>query len=74
MNMTIVLREVEAWPPEQRLRLLEEVWSGLINEGLEPELTEAHKQELDRRIAAIEANPDDVITWEDVQRHLRRPR
>jgi len=32
-----------------------------------PELTEAQKQELDRRLAEMEADPDDVIPWEEVK-------
>jgi putative addiction module component (TIGR02574 family) len=30
------------------------------------ELTQAQKQELERRIADMEANPDEVIPWEQV--------
>lgn len=42
-------------------------------------LSEEEKQELDRRLAACEANPDDVIPWEQVKaealaklRHFKR--
>ena len=34
------------------------------------ELTDAQKHELDRRLAAYEANPDDVIPWETVRKEL----
>jgi len=30
-------------------------------------VTEPQKQELERRITAHEANPDDVVSWEDVK-------
>ena len=36
------------------------------------ELTDAQKRELDRRLAAYEANPDDVIPWETVRKELWR--
>ena len=39
-----------------------------------PELTIAQKQELDRRISAYEANPDDVKTWDEVKDSIRRRR
>jgi putative addiction module component (TIGR02574 family) len=39
-----------------------------------PELTEADKAELDRRIADLENDPGKAIPWEDVQTYLRRPR
>ena len=36
-----------------------------------PELTEAQKQELDRRLAELEANPDEVTPWEEVEAEIR---
>lgn len=36
------------------------------------ELTDAQKRELDRRLAAYEANPDDVIPWETVRKEMWR--
>ena len=37
-------------------------------------LTEAQLRELDRRIAADDANPDDVIPWEEVKAKARARR
>jgi putative addiction module component (TIGR02574 family) len=74
MDLTTLLREVDSWPVEERIRLVEAVWNRLLDAGTEPELTEAQRAELDRRIAALDANPDDVVTWEAVQQFVRRPR
>ncbi len=30
-----------------------------------------HREELDRRLAAADANPDAAIPWEEVKRRLR---
>ena len=35
------------------------------------DLTDAQKREIERRLAAYEADPDDVIRWETVKRRLR---
>jgi putative addiction module component (TIGR02574 family) len=35
------------------------------------ELTDEQKQEIDRRISAYEANPEDVMTWDEVKASLR---
>ena len=51
MDVTAVLREVERWPVEDRIRLVEEVWDRLVDQGHEPELTDEFKAELDRRLA-----------------------
>ncbi|MBW3624674.1 MAG: addiction module protein [Armatimonadetes bacterium] len=74
MDRMAVLREVDSWPVEERLRLMEAVWDSMVESGWEPELTDAQKTELDRRLADLEAQPDNVVSWEDVQAHVRRPR
>ena len=38
------------------------------------ELTDAQKREIDRRLAAYEANPDDVIPWETIRKRLQTKR
>lgn len=74
MDLKAVLTEVQSWPPEDRLRLIEEVWDGLSDEGYEPELTEELKDLLDRRLAALDADPGNVVTWEEIKAYVRRPR
>jgi putative addiction module component (TIGR02574 family) len=32
-----------------------------------PDLTDEQKREIDRRISAYEANPEDVLTWDEVK-------
>lgn len=74
MDLEAVLSEVRTWPAEHRLRLIEEVWDGLSEGGLEPEPTEDLKELLDRRLAALDADPDSVMTWEEIEAFVRRPR
>jgi putative addiction module component (TIGR02574 family) len=74
MDLSTVIGEVGAWPVEDRLRLMEEIWDGLLDEGYEPELTEELRMKLDRRLEALDANPEDVTTWEAIKEYVRRPR
>jgi putative addiction module component (TIGR02574 family) len=75
MDVQTVVNEVGSWPVEDRLRLMEEIWEGLLDQGYEPELTEMQKAELDRRLADDDAAPDDVVSWEEVKAEaLRRAR
>ena len=74
MDMATVLREIDGWPMEDRLRLVEQVWDRLIEAGGEPALTQAQREELDRRLDALQGHPDEVIPWGEVQAHVRRPR
>jgi putative addiction module component (TIGR02574 family) len=67
MDLQTVLTAVESWPTEDRLRLMERIWDGLLGQGHEPGLTEAQRAEIDRRLADDDAAPDDVFTWEEVK-------
>jgi putative addiction module component (TIGR02574 family) len=62
-----VLSAANSLSIDDRIRLVEAIWEGIEGEAPMPELTEAQKQELDRRLAEHEANPDDVIPWEQVK-------
>ena len=67
MDLPSVLREVDAWPVEDRVLLVQELLDRLVDQGYEPELWENLRDELDRRLAADEAAPDDVVSWEEVK-------
>jgi putative addiction module component (TIGR02574 family) len=67
MVFDTVLTEVDAWPVEDRIRLVNELWDRLVDQGHAPELTDAMKAELDRRLAEDDAAPDDVVAWEEVK-------
>ena len=38
------------------------------------DLTDEQKREIDRRISAYEANPEDVVTWDEVQASIVKSR
>ncbi|MDO8703928.1 MAG: addiction module protein [Sulfuricaulis sp.] len=52
---------------EERLTLVEEIWDSIAADSAAVPLTEAQRTELDRRIAEHEANPDDVVPWEEIK-------
>jgi putative addiction module component (TIGR02574 family) len=51
----------------QRILLVEEIWDSIADEEAPIPLTEAQRQDLQRRIAAYEANPKAGSSWEDVK-------
>jgi len=65
-----LLTAANALSIDDRIRLAEAIWEGIEAEEPTPELTEAQKEELDRRLAEHEANPDDVTPWEEVKANL----
>lgn len=74
MDLKTVLTEIQSWPTEDRLRLIEEVWDGLANDSYEPALTKELKELLDRRLAALDSDPSNVTTWDEIKEYVRRPR
>jgi len=55
---------------EQRLALIGELWDSLTDSVDDLPVPEWHKAELDRRLAAADADPDAGIPWEDVKERL----
>ena len=55
----------------QRLELISRLWDSIQDEGLEPEMPEWHRLELERRLAMADAAPDQGIPWEQVKARLR---
>lgn len=74
MDPKATLQAVREWPVEDRLALLFLLWDDLLADGWQPEPTDELIAELDRRIAAHEADPTNVRTWEQVQERVRRLR
>jgi putative addiction module component (TIGR02574 family) len=74
MDIATVVEEVDAWPVDQRIQLVGTLWDSLISAGAEPELTDEQAAELDRRLDAAEADPGNVLTWEQIQTFVRSPR
>jgi len=52
---------------EERLALVQEIWDTIAREQQPPLLTEAQRQEIERRVAEDDANPEDVVPWEQVK-------
>ena len=47
--------------------MIEEVWDGLPVEGAGPELPDDLKGLLDRRLDALDRDPNAVVSWEVVE-------
>lgn len=67
MDYQSVLNEVESWPIDDRVRLVQDVWDQLADHGYEPEISEEMKAELDRRIEEMDRNFDAGVPWEEVK-------
>ena len=58
--------------PDEKLRLIEELWDDLsanpTNVPVQPEQID----EVERRAEKLKQDPASALTWEDIQRRIRR--
>jgi putative addiction module component (TIGR02574 family) len=74
MDLTTILREVDSWPIDDRIQLVEAIWDRIVDSGEQCELTHPQQADLDCRLADLEAAPDDLVSWDEITEYVRRPR
>lgn len=70
MSPTIQDLGIDRLDVEDRLRLIGDIWDSLPPLE-EMEIPESHREELDRRIAAADADPSAGRPWSEVKKQLR---
>ena len=55
---------------DEKLELIDAIYESIDAEGVDFELTDKQKRELDRRRAEHEADPSTGIPWEEVETRL----
>lgn len=74
MDITTTLNQIIALSIQDRIRLVQAILDSIAAEQDYLDLTDSQKQELDRRIDDYEANPDNVLTWEEVKASVKARR
>lgn len=64
---TQILEQAKQLSIEEQLELVEALWDSIAEHDAVPPITDDQRAELDRRIADHEANPDDVVPWDEVK-------
>jgi len=67
-----LVAEILALPVAERVRLVEAIWDSISAVPDALPLTQWQKDELDRRLAEFEADPDSGATLEEVFARIRR--
>ena len=65
--VTLDISEIKTLRVEERIRCVEEIWDSIVADQRSLKLSDAQRQELDRRLAAHEADPDAVVDWEVIK-------
>jgi len=56
----------------ERIQLVEDIWDSIASVPNAVSLTDAQRQELDRRLEAARKDPEAGSPWEDVEAWIRR--
>lgn len=63
---------IQELSPEERLNLLEQLWESLRANPDSIPLTDAQRNELDRRLDDLEREGPQGIPWDEVVRNIRK--
>ena len=67
MAPTLQALGIDRMSIEDRIALVQAIWDSIAAEPHPPLLTEAQRLALERRLADHQANPTDVVPWEQVK-------
>lgn len=70
IDITQTLAELTALPVHDRLRVVERLWDSIPADSA-VEVSPEQQAELQRRIAAHERSPEQLLTWDEVLDRLR---
>lgn len=69
MNSSIVAETLK-YDISERIIMVEDIWDSIADVPEALPVTEAQKQELDKRLTAYHANPNAGLPWETVKQHI----
>jgi putative addiction module component (TIGR02574 family) len=72
MNASLKALGIDRLGVEERLALFGEIWDSIAADSAAVPLTIEQTQELERRLAAHEKNPEDAIPWADVKASITK--
>ena len=62
----------EQMTPAERILYLQDLWDRIAERPEDVPVTDAQRAELNRRLAAYEANPGESIEWEVAREQIRQ--
>ena len=70
MPKKVSIADVLELSPAERILLVEQIWDSIASVPESVELSEAHRAELDNRLAAYRADPDAGDPWDVVKARI----
>ena len=70
--MSTQLSEILQLSVAERIQLVEDIWDSIATVPEAISLTEEQRVEIERRLAAYQANPSEGIAWNNLKETLRQ--
>ena len=67
MSVTLQSLGIDRLSVAERLELVQAIWDSIAAEAERAPLSDAQREEIDRRLAAHRANPSAAVPWEQVE-------
>jgi putative addiction module component (TIGR02574 family) len=68
---TVDIDKLKDLSPAEKILLVQTLWDSLVDSGEPVGLTDAQRDELDRRLQKHRENPDAGSTWEEVKDRIK---
>jgi putative addiction module component (TIGR02574 family) len=72
MTVDDIIRHCETLPVAERISLVQALWDAIPGDDRPAPLTEDQRRVFARRLADLDANPDAVLTWEQIKARVKR--
>jgi len=71
VDVATAIRETSAWPIEDQLELVEEMWDRIVGAGWQPEVDADLQTLLEERASELDANPSRAVSWDELLQSVR---
>lgn len=68
---TITMTEISQLTTSERIQLVQDIWDSIWSMPESLDLTEAQRQELDRRLQHYRQDPESSVPWDEVKQRIR---
>ena len=68
----VSLAEILPLSVSERLQLAQDIWDSIAAQPENVPVTQAQRDELDRRLRAMETEPEAGLSWEETRARIRR--
>lgn len=70
--MSTQLEDILQLSVSERIQLAEDIWDSIAANPEALPLSDADRQELDRRLESYARNPDEGVAWDELKKRVRK--